>query len=223
MIAAAAQFPTPRRRPVALGITLALHGLLAGLFLLRQPKPQPVPSAHWIEMIRLAPVGDIAPAPPPAAPARQERPDKVRAPAAALAPPPQPPAAAPAAAAVSELVFPGAVPASTVELARAAAGDVDKEMRKQFPERALLSTRPLTAQQKLEQGIAASVAGPGFFEAARITPVQDQGVGWGRRVDKVQTAFGTYCITHESNHGGDGRDVFKDALKPKMRTCPREK
>ena len=82
---------------------------------------------------------------------------------------------------------------------------------------------PAVGPHQLERGIAASVAAPKFYEAPRVTAIQDQGVGWGRRIDKVQTAFGTYCITYESNHGGDGRDVFKDALRPKVRNCPREK
>ena len=227
MIAPPAPFASPGRRPVGLGITLALHALLAALFLLRQPERQAVPSAQWIEMIQIAPVSRVPAAPPAPVPVpKPGRPVTARPQAAPLSQPAQPAAPAPVAeAAVSELLFPDAVPAPspTFEQARAAAASADKAMRKQFPERALLRTKPLSTQQKLERGIAASVAPPKFYEAPRVTAVQDQGVGWGRRIDKVQTAFGTYCITYESNHGGDGRDPFKDALRPKVRNCPRER
>ena len=228
MIAAPAPFASPGRRPVGLGITLALHVLLAALFLLRQPERLPAPSAHWIEMIRIAPASRVPAAPSPPVPVRTPRRTvHARAQPLPFSQPAQPsaPVEPRAEAAVSELLFPDAAPAPpvTFELARGAAGSADKEMRKEFPERALLRTKPLSTQQKLERGIAASVAAPKFYEAPRVTAIQDQGVGWGRRIDKVQTAFGTYCITYESNHGGDGRDVFKDALRPKVRNCPREK
>lgn len=212
--------PLALRRPAALAVTAGLHVLLAALFLLRQPeRPQP-PPANWIDMIRVEPARQQA-VPAAAAPLGKPLAARLRRARPATATPPPAPAQEP----VTELVFPAAPVAKpgAFELARAAAGDVDKELRKQFPERALLRSSPRAAQQKLAEGIASAIAPPKFYEPARISVIQDQGVGWGRRVEKVQTAFGTYCITHESNHGGDGRDVFKDALKPKIRSCPREK
>lgn len=208
------------RRPAALAATAGLHVLLAALFLLRPPeRPQP-PSASWIDMIRETPAPRPA-VPPPPAPGGKPLTAKLERTGPAAPPPPPAPAQEP----VAELLLPAAPGAKPggFELARAAAGDADKELRKRFPERALLRSTPRTAQQKLAEGIASAIAPPKFYEPARITAVQDQGVGWGRRIEKVETAFGTYCITHESNHGGDGRDVFRDALQPKIRTCPREK
>lgn len=215
-----ALMPASGGRHAILAATAALHVLLAVLFMLRHPERQPEPSASWIGMVRIAPPLPNVAAPIRARPARL--PGTRRAQPALPSPPVDVPAPAPAA--VSGLVLPGTQPArpDTFELARAAAGSVDKELRKQFPERALLRSPAQTDQQKLAAGIVRAVAPPRFYEPARITKIQDQGVGWGRRVEKVQTAFGTYCITHEGNHGGDGRDVFKDALQPKLRTCPRE-
>lgn len=217
-------FPAaPGRRPAALAVTVALHVLLATAFLLRQPERRQDPSASWIEMIQVRPAQPAAaPAAPP--PVRTPKP-----PASAQARPQSPVRSMHVPVAprepVTGIVFPEAPAAKqdTFELARAAAGSADKALRKQFPERALLRHVPRTEQQKLEDGIASAIRAPTFYEPARITKVQDQGVGYGRRIEKVQTAWGTYCITHEGNHGGDGRDVFKDALQPKMRTCPREK
>ncbi|HEU4852095.1 MAG TPA: hypothetical protein VFT37_08075 [Telluria sp.] len=108
------------------------------------------------------------------------------------------------------------------ELARASAGASDRDLRKAFPERKLIRAKLRTERDRLADGIGAAIAPPKLWEAPRITPVTDQGVGWGRRIDKVVTANGTYCLTYEGNHGGDGRDVFKDALQVKKRTCPRE-
>ncbi|MFD2365918.1 hypothetical protein [Pseudoduganella sp. GCM10020061] len=211
-------------RHAALAVTAALHVLLAALFMLRQPERLAEPNASWIDVIQVAPkrVQAALPAPPPV---RQHR---VHAPAQPTAVA-EVPAAAPMAderpgQVASEAVFPPAEPAplSAFELARAAAGKADKELRTAFPERKLLRHKPLTGQQKLAAGIEHSVAPPKFYEPARITKVQDQG-GWGRRIEKVQTAFGAYCMTYESNLGGDGRDLFKDSsTQPKMRTCPRE-
>jgi hypothetical protein len=210
-------------RHAVLAATVALHVLLAALFMLRQPERQPEPAANWIEMVRIAPPRPVV-VPPPVRgqPAKTQVASRARQATPVL--PDQPPVRAPAPAPVSELVFPEApvTKPDTFELARAAAGSVDKDLRKQFPERALLRSPPKTDQQKLVAGITRAVAPPKFYEPARITKIQDQGAGWGRRVEKVQTAFGTYCITYEGNHGGDGRDVFKDALQPKLRTCPRE-
>jgi type IV secretory pathway VirB10-like protein len=211
-------------RHAALAVTAALHVLLAALFMLRQPERQPEPDASWIDVIQVVPkrVQAAPPAPPPARQQRIHSPAQPRAVAdaqAAAALPPERPAQV-----ASEAVFPLSEPAprSAFELARAAAGKADKELRTAFPERKLLRHKPLTGQQKLAAGIERSVAPPKFYEPARITKVQDQG-GWGRRIEKVQTAFGTYCMTYESNLGGDGREVFEDSsTQPKMRTCPRE-
>lgn len=174
-------------------------------------------------MVRIAPPRPVA-APPQrvTAPAKPLAASRARRSPASPAVVVEAPVTAPAPA--SDVMFPEAPAArpDTFELARAAAGGIDKDLRKQFPERALLRTPPKTDQQKLAAGIARAEAPPRFYEPARITKVQDQGVGWGRRIEKVQTAFGTYCVTYEGNHGGDGRDVFKDALQPKLRTCPRE-
>lgn len=219
----AALMPVGARRPAALAVTAALHVVLAAVFMLRQADRAPQPTAKWIEVVPLTPAR-ISQSSPPAPVTRKPR-QRVAAPVRPLAITPPAPALSPVQEAIPDIVFPDAAPAlpNAFELARASAGSVDKELRKQFPERrAAPRAKPLTEQQKLANGIARAVRPPKFYEPARITVIQDQGVGWGRRIEKVQTAFGTYCITQESNHGGDGRDPFTNARELKARSCPRE-
>lgn len=202
--------------------TLALHLLLAAFFMLRQPARAPQAPATWIEMVRVAPPArPVAPLPqaPRTRPAARP-PVQARA-VPGIPAPSLPPAASPAEPAPP---FPEHAPVmpGLFELARSAAGAADRDLRKAFPERKLIRARLRTEREKLADGIGAAVAPPKIWEAPRITSVTDQGTGWGRRIDKVVTGMGTYCLTYEGNHGGDGRDVFKDALQVKKRTCPRE-
>lgn len=210
----------------AIGVTIALHLLLAALFLLRPADRAPEANARWIEVVG-------APAQPGPA-ARESLPRRVQprpgargkqAGSAAPSLPQEAPVALPPAPALPDPLFADQppAPAGLLERARAEAGNVARGLQKEFPEHPnRLRARERTAQQKLASGIVNALAPPKLYQAPRITAIQDQGVGWGRRIDKVVTGMGTYCITHESNHGGDGRDVFKDALEPKIRTCPRE-
>ncbi len=46
--------------------------------------------------------------------------------------------------------------------------------------------------------------------------------GTGRRIYKVTTANGVYCIYKESNHALDGLDVFRRGVGEKLMSCPRE-
>lgn len=209
----------------AIGVTVALHLLLAAAFLLQRVAVEPDLQTRWIEVFDARPADDSRMFPQQIEPERVKRRMPVRSarpsPAAAPLPlPDSPPTTTP------EFPFPAVPPLETPSVfdrARAEAGKVAQALSKEFPEHPnRLRSRERTAQQKLASGIADSLAAPKLYEAPRITEIRDQGAGWGRRIDKVVTAMGTYCITYESNHGGDGRDVFKDALEPKRRTCPRE-
>ena len=212
----------------AIGVTVLLHLLLAAAFLLQRADRVPEPQTRWMQVVDVLPPDDSGMIPEHADLRRAKRRGKAAAvPPARPAPLAEtPPAQETPPPTSPEFPFPAVTPTGTpsvFERARAEAGKVAQALRKEFPEHPnRLRAREVTPQQKLASGIANSLAAPKLYEAPRITAIQDQGVGWGRRIDKVVTGMGTYCITYESNHGGDGRDVFKDALEPKKRTCPRE-
>ena len=109
------------------------------------------------------------------------------------------------------------------EQARAAVEKIDAD--KPLPE----STRPLSATPKqeawkrFEKGVerAGEMAPPRAGEAPKIQEIIDPG-GYGRRVDRVITSTGTYCVVHESNHAPDGIDSLQNGIKPKIMTCPKD-
>ena len=109
------------------------------------------------------------------------------------------------------------------EQARAAVEKIDAD--KPLPE----STRPLSATPKqeawkrFEKGVerAGEMAPPRAGEAPKIEEIIDPG-GYGRRVDRVTTSTGTYCVVHESNHAPDGIDSLQNGIKPKIMTCPKD-
>ena len=109
------------------------------------------------------------------------------------------------------------------EQARAAVEKIDAD--KPLPE----STRPLSAtpkqeaRKRFEKGIerAGEMAPPRAGEAPKIQEIIDPG-GYGRRVDRVITSTGTYCVVHESNHAPDGIDSLQNGIKPKIMTCPKD-
>jgi hypothetical protein len=107
--------------------------------------------------------------------------------------------------------------------ARAAIEKLDAE--KPLPE----STRPLSASpqqqawERFQKDLvrAGELAPPRAGEAPKIEEIIDPG-GYGRRVYRVISATGTYCITYESNHAPDGLDSMANGIKPKMTTCPKD-
>lgn len=224
----------PRRPTYAAGIGLSLlvHGLLLSLWQLAQPQRQEggTPSSGMILRLLRTPRPEPAlPAPAPrAAPAERaaprERGEAQAAPQATservsgaeTAPEQAGIDAAPPAEA-------GAAPApSARELlgrARAAAGDIDRRLRRENPQRGIVAPVE-TAQMKLEKGIAqaAELVPNKWYQAPKVTEIMDPG-GYDRRRYRVVGARGTYCVTYESNHGPDGRDSMRDGLPPKKTTC----
>lgn len=91
------------------------------------------------------------------------------------------------------------------------------------------STRPMTASpkekawQQFEKDVerAGELAPPRPGEAPKIEEIIDPG-GYGRRVDRVISATGTYCIVHESNHAPDGIDSMQRGIQQKIVTCPKD-
>lgn len=109
------------------------------------------------------------------------------------------------------------------EQARATVEKIDAE--KPLPEsmRPLSATPKQEAWKRFEKGIerAGEMAPPRAGEAPKIEEIIDPG-GYGRRVDRVTTSTGTYCIVHESNHAPDGIDSLQNGIKPKIMTCPKD-
>lgn len=109
------------------------------------------------------------------------------------------------------------------EQARAAVEKMDAD--KPLPE----STRPLSASPKqeawkrFEKDVerAGEMAPPRAGEAPKIQEIIDP-AGLGRRVDRVITSTGTYCVVHESNHALDGIDSMQRGIQPKIMTCPKD-
>lgn len=109
------------------------------------------------------------------------------------------------------------------EQARAAVEKLDAD--KPLPE----SMRPLSASPKqqawdrFEKDVkrAGELAPPRAGEAPKMEEIIDPG-GYGRRVTRVTTSAGTYCITYESNHAPDGIDSMQNGIKPKITTCPKD-
>jgi hypothetical protein len=92
------------------------------------------------------------------------------------------------------------------------AGKIDRELRRNSPnpaERALALTR-----SRQERIIADAFRRD---EGSRIVELE---LPDGRRMSKVITPFGSYCVFKESNAIVGGRDVFKDGVKNKVASCP---
>jgi hypothetical protein len=221
----AAQSPLqPPRYLTGIGISLAVHLLLILLWQASQPTLLSDDAPSRVQFLRLLP----APAartetPAPALPARTPTPSRGLPGQGTPQAAPQPEAATAIISAPSEPVdSPAAPPASSpslLERAKAAAGGIDRSLRKENPGRGIHAP-VVTATMKLERGIAraAELAPNKWYQAPKVEEIIDPG-GYGRRRYRVTTAMGTYCVTYESNHGPDGRDTMRDGIPPKKTNC----
>lgn len=229
------------RHAAGIGISLAVHALLLAMWHMSRPTRVPDDTAQGAMVVRLLQAPAAAPADAPA-PAPQRLPAP---PVRKMAPPPTPRAATPdvpketsarlaatvadtpasaqaaaepAPAVASEAPAPPA-PGSMLERARAAAGGIDRGLRKENPTRGIVAP-VVTPQMKLRQGIARAneLAPNKWYEAPKVEAVLDPG-GYDRRRYRVVGAAGTYCVTYESNHAPDGLDTMRDGIKPKKTTC----
>ncbi|MES2299965.1 MAG: hypothetical protein V4582_23205 [Pseudomonadota bacterium] len=220
-------------RAAALALTVALHLALLALWrtaLAPRPPAQDGLKGPAFEWLRLLPV-----APMPARPKRpKEHGARARphadaaashsAPPLAIAPAPTPvPAPAPASDPFEASTTPLAPASKTEDILRQARRDIgkfDRELRAASPKQ--IHAPVNTPQSRLQAGIAEAAAAvpPKWYEPARIEALADQG-GYGRRIYKITTFKGTYCVTYESNHAPDGLDVMANGIKPKPTTCPR--
>lgn len=205
----------PPSRSAAVAVTVALHLALIWVWqFARAPRP-PVLDADTV-----VPIEWIAlPRPPVPQPEPARQPAPIARPAA---PPPimhaAPPDAPSAPAALPAPPTPRAE--GILRQARRDVGKIDQDLRKESPSQ--LRAPADTALSRLATGIEAATARPRPWQAPRIDNVMDQG-GYDRRIYKVTTANGVYCVYYESNHAPDGLDSMKNGIRPKIMSCPREK
>jgi hypothetical protein len=219
-----------QRRAANLGFIVLLH--LALLWAVMRPLPSSAPRGEriWIQLLRpltpRPPATSPAPTPRPAAQPAPSKTPATTAPAAAAPPAavePAPPAPAPSLEALTTEA-PAAPPADVVQQALKAVGAIDRQLRTEHRQ-ALTSAPPSDSTgARLSKGIAAAHAavGPKWFEAARIELFSAPNDP--KRVYKVITAFGEYCLFYpdkasmsENAAAKGGRDSFG---QPTMSTCP---
>ncbi|MES2127994.1 MAG: hypothetical protein V4463_12035 [Pseudomonadota bacterium] len=150
-----------------------------------------------------------------AAPARPQRPAPAAAPASpsSVAPALPDPFDAPAPAPPNTMD-------NILQQARRDIGKIDRDLRRASPSKIHAPAESPAA--RLAAGIEEATRPPRWYEPAKIIAIADQG-GYDRRMYKVITFKGTYCVTYESNHAPDGIDPFKHGPIPKLTNCPREK
>jgi len=213
-------FPRPHRWP-AIVATLALHLVLVYCWQLAQQKPaeQDYGTREAIQWLWLKP--KLAPEP-------EAWPEKTREATSRSAPPAAAPVTLPTPANVADELAestpqpetPAATSAEAIlqEGKRSAAG-IYNELRKE--RKGLIAAPPDSPQLRMQKKMvkAHELAPPRWYEAPKITEIQDPG-GYGRRRYRVITARGTYCVTYESNRAPDGLDAMRHGIKPKVTSCP---
>ncbi len=207
-----------RSRLPALFATFAIHIALFAAWQLARPRVPADSDAprRAIALLRMVAPPAARPAPPKAVPTARPA-----APAPRHAAPP-PSAAAAAAAVVPAIVAPEPPAASVADIlhnAKRDIGRIDQDLRKAHPGQPIKAP-PDSAQIRLASGIAhaAEMAPPRWFEAPKTSEIIDPG-GYGRKRVRVITANGTYCVTYESNHAPDGRDVIRNGPAQKTTNC----
>ncbi len=128
---------------------------------------------------------------------------------------PAEPAPEPAAAATGATVY------DMLQQARRDVGKIDKDLKKQYPDRFIKA--PIdTPTKRLVKGIALAheLAPPKWYQPAKIQELIDP-AGVGRKRYRVITSGGTYCLTYESAHSMNGSDPFtRTTNRPKKTNCP---
>ena len=224
------ELPLSRSRSGAIVFTVAVH--LALLLLWRanqgpQPRdtvPEPTVFIQWFKALP----------PRPPEPALAAKPLATAPRHVAAAPHTEPivlvPSAAPVEASVTPTVAdkpnehapPAPAPRSADDIlqqARREVGKIDRDLRTASPNQ--IHAPADTALTRFAEKMEAATRAPAWYEPAKIEAIADEG-GYGRRMYKIKTAFGTYCATYESNHSPDGVDRTNTGTVPKLTNCPRE-
>ena len=213
-------FAAPYRRAPGLLLITVLH--LALLYALLQTRRQPDhddaprgPAIQWLRQTPPAPAR-ARPTPRPAgkpATARQAAPLARPRPAPPLpgpVPAPVPAPAAPqveAAAAVPPAAEP-AIPArpgaaDILAQAKRDVGKIDKDLRKEFPQRGVEKFDD-TGFKRMQQGFAEAYAAvpPKWYEASKIEEI-GANEAKGSRTYKITSALGTLCVTTRAGKQGE--------------------
>ena len=204
-------FSMPSRRAPGLLLIAVLHLGLLYAFLQARPHPEEdhAPRGPAIQWLRYVP--PPAPTKPRAAPLATlpGKPVAARQAAPITVPPPARPAPAeaptpPAPPAVAETPAPAAPSAADIlAQARRDVGRIDKELRKEFPQRGEQKFED-TAYKRMQQGFADAYAAvpPKWYEASRIEEV-GANEARGSRTYKITSALGTLCVTTRAGKNGE--------------------
>lgn len=210
------------RRLTGFAATLAVHLALLGLWQFSGKVPdasnQVRKAIQWVDIAPPTPRSVPAPAAEPAADPRPAPSKRVRVIAIEPLPPmlPQPEAIKQPA----PVPPPGDASYDILQQAKRDLGKIDKELKKEF--KGPLIKKPANSPQiRLVKGIeeAYDMAPPKWYEAAKIKELIDPG-GYGRRRYRVITAFGTHCVTQDSNHSPGAHLDWGKRVEPKMTNCP---
>lgn len=203
--------PLPRRAPGLLLIVL-LHVGFAYLVLQSRPHahtdenlPQG-PSITWLRHTLPAATRPV-PVPLPSAKPAAARPPRLPVPVSASISRPLPPPAveqipAPATPQAITVVAPPSA-ADILAQAKRDVGKIDRDLRKEFPQRGEQKTED-TAFKRMQQGFAEAYAAvpPKWYEASRIEEV-GANEAKGSRTYKITSALGTLCVTTRAGKNGE--------------------
>ena len=203
----------PRRAPGLLLIVL-LHGGLAYVVLQSRPRlasDENLPQGPAISWLR-----HTLPAPPKPLPLPSIKPAAARVPTLPNLPILAPVSRPLPAASVAQVPAPATPEAITVTPAPSAAdilakakrdvGKIDRELRKEFPQRGEQKLDD-TGYKRMQQGLAEAYAAvpPKWYEASKIEEV-GANAARGSRTYKITSALGTLCVTTRA--GGNGETMI---------------
>ena len=202
--------PLPRRAPGLLLIVL-LHAGLAYVIVQSRPRlatDENLPQGPAISWLR-----HTLPAPPKPLPLPSIKPAAARPPRQPMAAPvsrplpaaptvEQAPAPAPTAPEAITLVPPPSA-AEILAQAKRDVGKIDKDLRKEFPQRGEQKLDD-TGFKRMQQGFAEAYAAvpPKWYEASKIEEV-GANAAKGSRTYKITSALGTLCVTTGAGRNGE--------------------
>ena len=199
--------PLPRRAPGLLLIVL-LHAGLA--YVVLQSRPRLAADEHLPQGPAIAWLRHTPPAPPKPIALRSAKPAAEHVPRrtipAPVSRPLPPPAAEPAPApATPEAITAPPAPSAADILAQAKrdVGKIDKDLRKEFPQRGEQKLED-TGFKRMQQGFAEAYAAvpPKWYEASKIEEV-GANEARGSRTYKITSALGTLCVTTRAGKQGE--------------------
>ncbi|NVI83241.1 hypothetical protein P9875_07250 [Janthinobacterium rivuli] len=199
--------PLPRRAPGLLLIVL-LHAGLA--YIVLQSRPRLAADEHLPQGLAIAWLRYTAPAPPRPIALRSAKPAAENVPRRTIPAPvsrPLPPPAveqAPAPATPEAITAPPAPSAADIlAQAKRDVGKIDKDLRKEFPQRGEQKLED-TGFKRMQQGFAEAYAAvpPKWYEASKIEEV-GANEAKGSRTYKITSALGSLCVTTRAGKQGE--------------------